>query len=100
MGVAAARRGALDAEGEGSEGRGRATGAAIAAAEDQPHGGGGGGEGGFRRNGTSSAPSFVSAGVMRNDDDDDRMDVPVGDVDDESEPEERRTSRSRGKRLV
>ena len=39
---------------------------AIAAAEGQPYGGGGGGEGGCSgRNGTSSAPSFVSAGVMR-----------------------------------
>lgn len=65
---------------------------AIAAAEGQPYGGGGGGRGGVSgRNGTSSAPSFVSAGVMRNDDDDidddDRMDVPVGDVDDEAKPE-------------
>ena len=63
---------------------------AIASAEGQPYdGGGGGGRGGVSgRNGTSSAPSFVSAGVMRNDDDDGGgMDVSVGDVDDEAKPE-------------
>ena len=63
---------------------------AIASAEGQPYdGGGGGGRGDVSgRNGTSSAPSFVSAGVMRNDDDDGGgMDVSVGDVDDEAKPE-------------